>query len=182
MPHGKTQFQPNWLEDAAQDENGDKLLHYIIPDKDDKYRAYCTICSKSVSIANQGKAALIQHARGTIHKEKVKIKKGLSKQRQIPFRRQDGTNRDLDQVGPAPTKREEPQDSPVFGIAEIMVVLRELSLSSVLLGDHLVILRSDFDLFISGEPYLASMCLFNLKSGMFLARIWNETVARDAIK
>ena len=185
MPHGRTQFQSNWLEDDAQDENGDKLLHYIIPDKDDAYRAYCTICSKSVSIANQGKAALIQHARGTIHKEKVKIKKGLSKQRQLPFQRQDRTSKDLIQGELAPTKREVPQESlgdgdlrTDFGLGEIMVVLRELSLSSVLLGDYLVILRSDFDLFISGDPYLASMCLFSLKSGMFLARIWNETVNR----
>ena len=100
MPHGKTQFQPNWLEDDAQDENGDKLLHYIIPDEEDKYRAYCTICSKSVSIANQGKAALIQHARGTIHKEKVKIKRGLSEQR-----RQGGDSIDI--LGARPDNRPE---------------------------------------------------------------------------
>lgn len=185
MPHGKTQFQHNWLEDAAQDENGDKLLHFIIPDKDDIYRAYCTICSKSVSIANQGKAALIQHARGTIHKEKVKIKRGLSKQSLLPFQRIGRERKELDQFEHAPTKIEVPQGGPCdgdlrtdLGIGEIMVVLRELSLSSVLLGDYLVILRSDFDLFISGEPYLATMCLFNIKSGVFLARMWNETVTR----
>ena len=166
MPHGKTQFQPNWLEDDAVDENGDKLLNYIIADKDDKYRAYCTICSKSVSIANQGKAALLQHARGTIHKEKVRIKAGLSKQKQLPFQKQDMNQVEL--AASAKTEVLQQGDSRAeFGIGEIMVVLRELSLSSVLLGeDYLIIMRSDFDLFISGEPYLASMCLFNLRSGM----------------
>ena len=164
MPHGKCQFQARWLEDDAKDGSGHKLLHYFVPDKEDNYRAYCTICSKSVSISNQGKAALIQHARGTIHKEKVRIKKGLSEQGQLPMMPREVLNQ--------PTKSEILQEVPAdeesrrdFGISEIMLVLRELSLSSLLLGDYLVILRSDFDLFISGEPYLASMCLFNIKTG-----------------
>ena len=168
MPHGKCQFQARWLEDDAKDESGHKLLHYFVPDKEDMYRAYCTICSKSVSISNQGKAALIQHARGSIHKEKVRIKKGLSEQGQLPMMPREILNQHV------PTKSEVLQEVPVdeelrrdFGISEIMLVLRELSLSSLLLGDYLVILRSDFDIIISGEPYLATMCLFNLKTGNY---------------
>ena len=170
MPHGKCQFQARWLEDDAKDGSGHKLLHYFVPDKEDNYRAYCTICSKSVSISNQGKAALIQHARGTIHKEKVRIKMGLSEQGQLPMMPREVLNQ--------PTKSEIMQEVQAdeesrrdFGISEIMLVLRELSLSSLLLGDYLVILRSDFDLFISGEPYLASMCLFNLKTGKYFTVI-----------
>ena len=70
-------FLPRWLNEE-EDENGDKLSQYIIPDKDDKHRAICTVCFTSVSVANQGKGALLQHARGGIHKERMKLKKGSS--------------------------------------------------------------------------------------------------------
>ena len=33
---GRTKFQHHWLEE--EDENGDKLRHYIVPDKDDRYK------------------------------------------------------------------------------------------------------------------------------------------------
>ena len=35
---------------------------------------------------------------------------------------------------------------------------------------------TDFDVVVHGEPYLALTLLFNLRSGKFLARIWNRTV------
>ena len=38
-------------------------------------------------------------------------------------------------------------------------------------------LRSEFDVTISGEPYVALMLLYNIKSGKYMARIWNQTVA-----
>ena len=93
-PHRKCKFQPVWLQGDEQDENGDKLLHYIVPDQNDIHRALCTVCSKSVNVASMGKAALLQHARGDIHKEKMRIKKGLSKQRQLPFQRKEASNND----------------------------------------------------------------------------------------
>lgn len=56
-------------------------------------------------------------------------------------------------------------------------IIASQSLSSLKLGDFLVVTNSDFDLTISDEPYLALMLLYNLKSGKYLARIWNQTVA-----
>ena len=44
----------------------------------------------------------------------------------------------------------------------------------VTLGDYVVILRSDFDLTLAGEPYIAVMLLLDRRSGRFLARIWNR--------
>ena len=91
-PHRKCKFQPDWLKEDEQDDNGDKLMHYVTPDKDDIYRAMCTVCAKSVNVACMGKAALLQHARGDIHKEKMKIKKGTSKQTQLPFQKKGASN------------------------------------------------------------------------------------------
>ena len=70
----KCKFRPRWL-DEDEDENGDKLSQYIIPDKDNKHRAICTVCFTSVNVAYQGKGALTQHARGGIHKARMKLKK-----------------------------------------------------------------------------------------------------------
>ena len=86
-PHRKCKFQSDWLNEDEKDENGDNLMHYIEPDKNDIHRAFCTVCSKPVNVSTMGKAAILQHARGDIHKEKMKIKKGLSTQRQLPFQR-----------------------------------------------------------------------------------------------
>ena len=69
----RCKFRPSWL-DEEEDENGDKLSQYIIPDKDDKHRAICMVCFTSVNVAYQGKAALMQHARGSIHKQRMKLK------------------------------------------------------------------------------------------------------------
>ena len=47
---------------------------------------------------------------------------------------------------------------------------------SVTFRDYLVVMRSDFDVTIEGEPYLALMLLYNTRDGKFMARIWNQTV------
>ena len=73
----KSKFQSHWLNEEEKDDNGDKLVQYVVPDENDKYRAICRVCYKSVNIAWQGKGALVQHARGVIHKERMKTKRGL---------------------------------------------------------------------------------------------------------
>ena len=55
-------------------------------------------------------------------------------------------------------------------------ILTTLSLTSFTLGDYLVVTRDKFDVILSGDPYIALMVLFNLKSGRFIARVWNETL------
>ena len=50
------------------------------------------------------------------------------------------------------------------------------SLSSFKIGELLVVTNSHFDLTISDEPYVALMLLFNLSSGKYISRIWNQTM------
>ena len=59
---------------------------------------------------------------------------------------------------------------------EVRSALAKLSLKSVDCGEYLVILKSDFDVEISGEPYHALMLLLHTGSGNFMARLWNKTV------
>ena len=72
--HRKTKFRTQWLEDT--DENGDKLAQYIIPDKNDKYRAICSVCYASLNISYGGRSCLLAHARGIIHKQKMRLQGG----------------------------------------------------------------------------------------------------------
>ena len=71
----KCSFQQHWLHGDEKDDNGDKFSQYIVPDKNDKYRAICGVCYKSLDIANAGKSALIQHSKRAIHKERMKLMK-----------------------------------------------------------------------------------------------------------
>ena len=72
---GRTKFQHHWLEE--EDENGDKLRHYIVPDKDDKYKAICIVCYKSLKVDNSGRMCLLKHAQSNIHKKRMEqIKRG----------------------------------------------------------------------------------------------------------
>ena len=64
-----------------------------------------------------------------------------------------------------------------MGLTEAINILTLESLTSVTIGDYLVVMRADFDLAISGEPYIGLVLLFNLKNGLFISRIWNQTVA-----
>ena len=73
-------------------------------------------------------------------------------------------------------KSEKDPDDLVIDLDVIRSVVASQSLASVTLGDYLVVMRSDFDVILFGEPYLASMLLFNQKTGSFIARLWNQTV------
>merc|ERR1712066_473939 len=56
-------------------------------------------------------------------------------------------------------------------------ILSTLSLTSVKMGNFLLVLKSDFDLDISGEPYIALMLILDLRSGRHISRVWNQTVS-----
>ena len=64
-----------------------------------------------------------------------------------------------------------------FGLDEAMDILSSLSLTSVTIGTYLVVMRSDFDLTISGQPYIGLTLLLDLKTGKYISRIWNQSVA-----
>ena len=66
-------------------------------------------------------------------------------------------------------------------LPEYLSVIREMSLSSLVLGDYLVIVKSNFDMVLSGEPYLALMLLLNTGTEKYIARIWNQTVFTGTI-
>ena len=63
-----------------------------------------------------------------------------------------------------------------LGLEEAKAILSSLSLTSVTVGDFLVVMRSDFDIIISGEPYIGLVLLLDIRAGKFLCRIWNQTV------
>ena len=51
-----------------------------------------------------------------------------------------------------------------------MALATTTSLASLTMGDYVVVMNSDFDLTVRGEPYLALMFLLNAKNGRFMAR------------
>ena len=63
---------------------------------------------------------------------------------------------------------------PKVDLLEAQGALAAMALTSVAVGEYLVVLRSQFDVFITGEPYPALMVLYNLTSGKVLTRIWNQ--------
>ena len=66
---------------------------------------------------------------------------------------------------------------PEFDLSEATSVLNALALTSVTLGDYLVVMNNQEDATISGEPYLALQLWLNMKSGKVINRIWSQTVA-----
>ena len=65
---------------------------------------------------------------------------------------------------------------PQFDVIDAKYVLKRLNLESVVMGDYLVLMRSDFDATIEEEMYIALLLVYNVKSGEFVARVWNETL------
>ena len=61
-------------------------------------------------------------------------------------------------------------------------ILATLSLTSFTLGDYLIVTRDEFDVIHSGDPYIALMVLFDLKSGRFITRVWNETLQTGLVQ
>ena len=67
---------------------------------------------------------------------------------------------------------------PEFDLGDARTAITGISLNYVMLGDFLVIVNSKPDVIISEEPYLSQMILVEVKSGMYIRRIWNRTVER----
>ena len=74
---------------------------------------------------------------------------------------------------PSDSKEEKP---PHFQVDEANKILQSMSLTSFPFRDYLIVMRSDFDMTISDEPYIALTLLYNIKSGRFMARMWDKTV------
>ena len=70
---------------------------------------------------------------------------------------------------------------PQFDSNELKDALERLSLTSVNVGDHIIVLNKNFDIMKDGEPYLSFMLIYNTKSGHCLERIWNQTMASSKI-
>ena len=71
-----------------------------------------------------------------------------------------------------------PKEGVDFNHSDVEAAIGSLLLTWVNVGDYLVIMNSESDVDICGEPYLAMQLWLNLKSGKFIARIWNQTTAR----
>ena len=65
---------------------------------------------------------------------------------------------------------------PIIDPSKAQSALKKVSLASVILGDYMVILRSELDTFIRDEPYIPIMILLNVRSGRYLTRVWGQTI------
>ena len=65
-----------------------------------------------------------------------------------------------------------------FNIDEARAAIGRQALMSALAGDYLVVMNYGPDLIISDEPYFSLMLLINTKSGKYIRRMWNRTVAQ----
>ena len=70
---------------------------------------------------------------------------------------------------------------PDFKRSDATHILKDLSLSYVVLGDYVVIMNDHEDVTFSGEPYIALQLWFNTKTGNVICRVWNRTIASDKI-
>ena len=68
----------------------------------------------------------------------------------------------------------------IIDLEQIWCALSKLGLKVVECGEYLVIMKSEFDVMLHGEPYHALLMLFNVHTGKFMARVWNksETVGK----
>ena len=78
------------------------------------------------------------------------------------------------------SEQEEIQE-PNVNLLRVKQIISSLSLTTVKVGDCLVIMRSEFDLNLCGEPYIGLMLLLDLKSGKYISRVWNQTVATGTV-
>ena len=60
----------------------------------------------------------------------------------------------------------------LFDPQEVQIALATAttSLVSLTVGEYVVVVNSEFDVTVRGEPYLALMYLLNVRSGKFMAR------------
>ena len=60
--------------------------------------------------------------------------------------------------------------------------LAALCLKRVRYGGYILVMRSECDIIISGEPHIALFMWLNLETGRFIARIWSQTITTGHAK
>ena len=87
----------------------------------------------------------------------------------------------LNGVSSAPTSsaiQEESNGSKCrIDLEEAKGVLASLSLTSVTFGRYLLVMRSECDVIIAGEPYVALMLWLDVQTGKFITRVWNQSIS-----
>ena len=68
------------------------------------------------------------------------------------------------------------------GLQEVKEALASLFLTTVDFGKYLLVMRSECDMFIGGEPYMAYMLWLNVETGQIMSRTWNQTVCTGYVK
>ena len=68
-----------------------------------------------------------------------------------------------------------------FDRKELKSALRSLCLTWAPVGDYLVIMNGEVDSNICGEPYLAMQLWLDLKTGKYISRLWNQTIATGKV-
>ena len=87
---------------------------------------------------------------------------------------------DLENVKSEPKTEREKNEKNV-DLLQVKHIISTLSLTTAKVGEFLVIMRSEFDVSLSGEPYIGLMMLLDMKSGKFVSRVWNQTVATGSV-
>ena len=87
----------------------------------------------------------------------------------------DLSNPFLQEMSPNTFKLEE-------GMPEMKKALASLFLTTVDFGKFLLVMRSECDLIIRGEPYMAYMMWLNVETGQIISRTWNQTVCTGYVK
>ena len=87
----------------------------------------------------------------------------------------DLSNPFLQEMFPNTSKLEE-------GMHEMKEALASLFLTTVDFGKFLLVMRSECDLIIRGEPYMAYMMWLNVETGQIISRTWSQTVSTGYIK
>ena len=64
-----------------------------------------------------------------------------------------------------------------FEMFEAHMSLNSMSLRSFIFQDYLIVMRSDFDVILSEEPFIARTLYYNMTTGRYMARMWDRTVA-----
>ena len=68
-------------------------------------------------------------------------------------------------------------NAPQLDLSEAVAAIGDMGLTSVNVGDYLIILNKNIDVAVDGEPYISFMLFYDTMSGRFFKRIWNKTVA-----
>ena len=118
------------------------------------------------------KAKLLEQENSKLRMKNFTLKKTIEDQKNLLFSLHGSDTKQSQQ-----TQQSQESQLSLCLQTEYMDVISELTLSSLVLGDYLVIVKSDFDLVVSEEPYLALMLLLNTRTGKYIARIWNQTIS-----